>query len=62
MLGQMFRQMFAGDPLTMLPSIGLAIFMTVFAGVTIAVLRRKAASFDEVSRLPLDDEEVRHER
>lgn len=62
MLGQMFRQMFLDNPITALPTIGLTLFMVVFAGVTIAVLRRNAASFDEVSRLPLDDEEVRHER
>lgn len=63
MLSQLFRQMFTGNPITLLPSIGLAIFMVVFTAVTINVLRRRAAAFDDVARLPLeDDEEVRHER
>jgi cbb3-type cytochrome oxidase subunit 3 len=62
MLSQMARQLFTDNPVTMLPSIGLWIFMIVFAVVTISVLRRRASSFDEVARLPLDDEEVRHER
>jgi cbb3-type cytochrome oxidase subunit 3 len=62
MLSQLFRQMFDGNPITALPSIGLALFMIVFAGVTISVLRRRSAAFDDVARLPLDDEEVRHER
>lgn len=62
MLSQMVRQMFTDNPITALPTLGLAIFMTVFAVVTITVLRRKSTSFDDVARLPLDDEEVRHER
>lgn len=62
MLSQMMRQMFSGNPLTMFPMIGLGIFMTIFAIVTISVLRRRADSFDDLARLPLDDEEVRHER
>jgi hypothetical protein len=62
MLSQMVRQMFTGNPLTVFPTIGLAIFMTVFAVVTIGVLRRRADSFDDLARLPLDDEEVRDER
>jgi hypothetical protein len=30
--------------------------------MTISVLRRRASTYDEIARLPLDDEEVRHER
>jgi len=62
MLSQMFRQLFSDNPLTAFPSVGLAIFMTVFAAVTVNVLRRRASSYDEVAKLPLADEEVRHER
>jgi hypothetical protein len=63
MLSQMVRQMFTGNPLVVLPTIGLAIFMTVFTIVTIRVLRRRGDSYDDVARLPLDDDqEVRHGR
>lgn len=62
MLSQMFRQLFADNPLTAFPSVGLAVFMVVFALVTVSVLRRRAASYDALADLPLDDEEVRDER
>ena len=62
MLSQMFRQMFADNPLTMFPTVGLGIFLIVFTGVAINVMRRRPETFDDVARLPLDDEEVRHER
>lgn len=62
MLGQMFRQLFSGNPLTAFPSVGLAIFMTVFVVITVQVLRRRASSYDDLAQLPLADEEVRHEQ
>jgi len=64
MLSQMFAKLFSGNPLTMFPSVGLAIFMSVFVVVTVNVLRRKAAAYDEIARLPLDDDddEVHHGR
>lgn len=62
MLSQMFRQLFQDNPLTAFPSVGLAIFMTVFALVTVSVLRRRAAAYDDLAKLPLADEEVRHDR
>jgi hypothetical protein len=62
MLSQMFRQLFAGNPLTAFPSVGLAIFMIVFALVTVNVLRQRAAAYDDLAKLPLADEEVRHDR
>ncbi|MFT3765725.1 MAG: hypothetical protein QM820_09440 [Minicystis sp.] len=62
MLSQMFRQLFDGNPLTMLPTVGLWLFMAVFFCVSVSVLRRRASSYDDLARLPLADEEVRHER
>lgn len=62
MLSQMLRQLFTDNPLTAFPQVGLAIFLAVFVGVTINVMRRKASSYDDLARLPLADEEVHHER
>ncbi len=63
MLSQMFAKLFAGNPLTMFPSVGVVIFMGVFLAVTVSVLRRKAAAYEEIARLPLDDDdEVNHGR
>lgn len=62
MLSQMFRQLFADNPLTVFPSAGLAVFMVVFALVTVGVLRRRAATYDALAGLPLADEEVRDGR
>jgi cbb3-type cytochrome oxidase subunit 3 len=62
MLSQMVAKLFAGNPLTMFPSVGLAIFMGVFISVTVSVMRRKAAAYEEIARLPLDDDEVNHGR
>lgn len=62
MLSQMFRQLFFDNPLTAFPALGLALFMTVFVVVTINVMRRRASSYDDLARLPLAEEEVRHER
>lgn len=61
MLSQMFRQLFFDNPLTAFPSVGLAIFMTVFVVVTIGVMRRRASSYDDLARMPLAEEEVRHD-
>lgn len=62
MLSQMLGKLFANNPLTLFPSVGLAIFMAVFVAVTINVLRSRAAAYQAIERLPLDEEEVRHER
>lgn len=63
MLSQMFGKLFAENPLTLFPTIGLTIFMAVFFAVTVNTLRRRAAAYDDLARLPLEnDEEVRHER
>ncbi len=62
MLSQMIRQLFTENPLAAFPTVGLFIFMVVFAGIGVRVWRRRAAAFDDVARLPLEEEEVRHER
>jgi hypothetical protein len=58
MLSQMLRQLFEGNPLTVLPMVALAIFLAVFSLVTVRVLARKAATFDDLAKLPFDDGEV----
>ena len=58
MLSQMFRQLFEGNPLTTLPTVALAIFLSVFVVVSVRVLARKAVTFDDLAKLPLDDGEV----
>ena len=59
---QAFYKAISGDVM-MLPILALAIFIVVFAGLVVRVMRRPA---DEVSRhaaLPLSkDDEVSHER
>ncbi|APR76675.1 Hypothetical protein A7982_02022 [Minicystis rosea] len=62
MLSQLLGKLFANNPLTFFPSVGLAIFMTVFVVVTVSVLRRRADTYREIESLPLASEEVRHER
>lgn len=62
MLSQMLRQMFTGNPLTLFPIVALALFLMVFTAVCVGVLRRRAAAYDGIANLPLDDEEVRDER
>jgi cbb3-type cytochrome oxidase subunit 3 len=57
----MYREFFARSPLLALPIAALVIFLVVFAGVLLAVLRRRAQHFAPAARLPLDDgEEARH--
>jgi hypothetical protein len=63
MLSQMIAKMFADNPLTIFPTVGLALFMGVFVVVSINTMRRRASSYDELARLPLEnDEEVRDGR
>ena len=55
MLSQMFRQLFADNPLAAFPVFALVIFISVFAAVVLSVTRTKASAFDEAARIPLDD-------
>jgi hypothetical protein len=61
MLSQMLKPLFEGNPLTVLPIVALAIFLVVFFAVSVRVLARKATTFDDLARLPLDDGEVPRE-
>lgn len=56
-MSPMMKQLFGGNPLVAWPMLALGIFVTVFLGIVIVVFARKAASFDEVARLPLSDRE-----
>lgn len=55
----MAAEFFQGSTLMAWPLIALVIFIAVFAVAAVVVIRRGAASFDAVARLPLEDE--RHE-
>lgn len=45
------------------PSVGLVLFLGIFAGVVAFVFsRRKAKDYEEASRIPLDDYVPVHER
>jgi hypothetical protein len=50
---------FAGSSLMSWPLLAMVIFIAVFAVAAVALIRRGPAAFDEVSRLPLEDD--RHE-
>ena len=56
-LSHMVRQLFENDPLVFYPTCALGIFLVVFAGVVTGVVRRGAAHYDHLARLPLDDRE-----
>ncbi len=59
----MKQQLLAQSPLLVYPIIALFLFMAVFLLVTWSAYRKKAAAYDPIARLPLDDdgeEEVRH--
>jgi len=62
MLSQMFGKLFMNSPLLTLPLFSLGVFMGVFLLVAASVLSKKAAAFDEVAKLPIDDNEVSRER
>jgi cbb3-type cytochrome oxidase subunit 3 len=57
----MYREFFSRSPLLALPLVALVIFLVVFVGVLVSVLRRRAHHFDDASRMALDDaNEVDH--
>ncbi len=57
----MYREFFTRSPLLALPLVALVIFLAVFLGVLVSVLRRRAHHFDSASRMALDDgSEVHH--
>ncbi len=58
MLSQMFGKLFTDSPLLILPLFSLGVFMGVFVLVTMSVFAKKAATFEEMAKLPLDDHEV----
>ena len=47
---------FAGSALMSWPLLALVIFIAVFAIAAVTLIRRGRAAFDEVSRLPLEDD------
>ena len=51
-------EFFAGSDLMMWPLLTLVLFIAVFGLAALRVVRRGAAAYDEVARLPLDDKEA----
>ena len=47
------------SPLLILPIMALFLFLAVFLAMLFVTMRRRAGSYDPVSRLPLDEEETR---
>jgi len=59
----MKSQLLAQSPLLIYPIVALFLFIAVFLFVTYSAYRKKAAAYDPIARLPLEDdggEEVRH--
>ena len=57
MLGWMAREFFATSPALGFPIIALILFVTVFTGVVLFVMRRRPTSFELVAALPLEDDD-----
>ncbi len=53
-------ELYAGSELMGWPLLALVLFIAVFAAAAVRVVRRGRSAFDEVARLPLEDD--RHER
>ena len=53
----MKRQVFENFDLTILPSIGMILFLSVFLGMVIWVFRRNSKQiYNEMSQIPLEEE------
>lgn len=55
----MLRELFADDPLFVVPLGTLLLFLAVFVGVFARAFGRRAGSYDAIARLPLDDGDPR---
>ena len=57
----MWASYFAQHPLVLLPILAMALFMTVFAAITVRAWRRSSLPLhDNLSRLPLNTSEEHH--
>lgn len=63
MISWMATDFFAKSPVLYLPMIALFLFMLVFVGIIVRTYWKRAAEFDELARMPLDEKEegVSHE-
>lgn len=50
----MYRDFFVNSPVLALPVLSLAIFIAVFAGIVVRVMRRRPEAYDGAAALPLD--------
>ena len=51
----MLRDVIGDAGLSLYPQVALVIFLAVFAGICIYVFMNKKSSWEEASRMPLDD-------
>ncbi len=52
----MLRELVSKSPILAVPLGALFLFLTVFVGPRIRTYGRKASAFDDVARLPIDEE------
>ena len=52
----MLRDLVTRSPILTIPMSALFLFLTVFVGNLVRTYARRAASYDDVARLPLDEE------
>lgn len=57
----MKSELLAKSPLLALPMVALFLFIALFVGIFIVTMRKRAAAYDSIARLPLDDQDSRHE-
>ncbi len=53
----MKSELLATSPMLVLPLIALFVFIIVFTGMLITTMKKRAAAYDPLARMPLEDEE-----
>ena len=57
----MLRDVIADAGLAFYPQVALVVFLAVFAGICIYVFMKKKSSWEQASRMPLEDDGQRRE-
>lgn len=52
----MKSELLATSPMLALPLIALFLFIVVFTGMLITTMKKRAAAYDPLARMPLEDE------
>lgn len=56
MISSFLHDLFVKSPLLGVPILGLALFLVTFVVILVVTYRRSAKSYDEVARLPLQED------